>query len=220
MGKEALAIFTQALEFYQAKYKSDSHSLVAKCLVAVGSTLESLERCPEACEKFQESVDIYTKTVGEQTPLTANATGCLGNALLKNKQFEEARKILSRSFILYVSFDTLNLVRILDILKLILETHSKIGSGIDQSCYKGYVPGVSQLVANINAQKIKEDGTGTLSVLLKTAAELAILGGEYTITRPMLVDAKKYFETVTFLDCTNLVSTCDKLVSFIDAKKA
>lgn len=152
-SKEALAIFIQALEFYKNKYGADPHSLVAKSLVAVGATLESLERYPEAVEKFQESVDIYTKTVGEQTPLTANATGCLGNALLKNKQFEQARQMLARSFILYVSFDTLNLVRILDILKLILETHSKIGSGIDQSCYQGYVPGVSQLVANIKAQK-------------------------------------------------------------------
>lgn len=218
MGKSqhALAIHKQALNFYQNKYKASPHSLVAKTLVAVGSTLESLDKFDDAVQKFEEAVEIYTKTVGEQTPLTANAVGCLGNALMKAKHFERARKMLARSFVLYVSFDTLDLFRILDILKLIMETHSKIGSGIDKSCYVEYVSGVKRLVANIKDQKIEEDGTGTLSVLLKTGAELAILGGEYDVTRPMLIQAKKYFETVTFLDCTNLVTTCDKLITFID----
>eukprot|EP00463_Aulacantha_scolymantha_P003116 TRINITY_DN390_c0_g1_i5.p1 TRINITY_DN390_c0_g1~~TRINITY_DN390_c0_g1_i5.p1 ORF type:complete len:284 (+),score=53.00 TRINITY_DN390_c0_g1_i5:159-1010(+) len=224
MGKSqhALAIHKQALAFYQNKYKTSPHSLVAKTLVAVGSTLESLDNYDDACKRFEEAVDIYTKTVGEQTPLTANAVGCLGNALMKATHYERARKMLARSFVLYVSFDTLDLFRILDILKLIMETHSKIGSGIDQSCYKEYVPSVKRLVANIKDQNIDEDGTGTLSVLLKTAAELAILAGEHDFTRPMLVKAKKYFETVTFLDCTNLVTTCDRLITFIDqeVKKA
>jgi len=218
-SEQALAVHTSALTFYQEHYKNVAHSLVAKALVAVGGTLDSLQRYPEAVAKFEEAVSIYTQTVGEQTPLTANAVGCLGSSLLKDGQFEKARKELARSFTLYVSFDTLDLIRILDILKLIMETHSKIGSGIDQSCYKSYIPGVSQLVANLKHQNIEEDGTGTVSVLLKTAAELAILGGEYTLTRPMLVNSKTYFETVTFLDCSNLVSTCDKLIQFIDAKK-
>jgi len=219
-SQQALAIHTQALAFYEEKYKDSTHSLVAKSLVAVGSTLESLDKYDEACEKFNKAVDIYTQTVGEQTPLTANAVGCLGNAYMKAGKYADARKMLARSFILYVSFDTLDLIRILDILKLIMTTHSKIGSGIDQACYREYVTGVKQLVANIKQQSIEEDGTGTLSVLMKTAAELAILGGEYDLTRPMLIQAKKYFETVTFLDCSNLVSTCEKLVTFIDQKKA
>lgn len=219
-AKQALAIHSQALAFYQKKYENSPHSLVAKSLVAVGSTLESLDQHDDACQKFEEAVDIYTKTVGEQTPLTANAVGCLGNALMKANKFERARKMLSRSFVLYVSFDTLDLIRVLDILKLIMTTHSKIGSGIDRSCYTEYVPGVKRLVANIKSQKIEEDGTGTLSVLLKTAAELAILGGELELTRPMLAQSKEYFETVKFLDCSNLVSTCDRLIAFIDKQKA
>jgi len=222
MGKsqEALAIHTQAYTFYKEKYKEAPHSLVAKALVAVGSTLESLESYDEACKKFEEAVEIYNKTVGEQTPLTANAVGSLGNSLMKAKKYEKARTMLARSFVLYVSFDALDLIRILDILRLIMETHSKIGSGIEKSSYAEYVPGVKRLVANIKEQKLEEDGTGTLSVLLKTAAELAILGGELELTRPMLTQAKKYFDTVNFLDCSNLVTTCNRLIAFIDQSKA
>ncbi len=81
--QEALPILQQALQHYKDDVGSDDgSSLIAKSHMSVGQCFENLKQLPEAITHIKEAVRIFKKTVGNSSPLTANALGVLGRLYL------------------------------------------------------------------------------------------------------------------------------------------
>lgn len=89
--QEALPILQQALQHYKDDVGSDDgSSLIAKSHMSVGQCFENLKQLPEAINHIKEAVRIFKKTVGNSSPLTANALGVLGRLYLTQVQTTNA----------------------------------------------------------------------------------------------------------------------------------
>ena len=81
--REALPILEQALEHYLKEHTTKDHvqldsSIIAKAHMSVGKAHEKLGDKPKAASHMADALAIFRRTVGHDSPLTANAMGCLG----------------------------------------------------------------------------------------------------------------------------------------------
>jgi serine/threonine protein kinase len=93
--KTALAYSERSISISREVYGSE-HSFVAYDLVALGNLDYSIRGMEFAEPRFQEALDIYSRTLREQHPYIAAALVSYGNALAKENRHDDARDVVDR----------------------------------------------------------------------------------------------------------------------------
>eukprot|EP00960_Hanusia_phi_P056347 763236-Hanusia_phi.AAC.6 len=227
--REALPILQEALNSYKAEYKSeDATSLIAKAHMSVGQCHEILGDLEEAQQHIRDAVSIFKKTVGDSSPLTANALGVLGRILVAQNKRDEAEPLLLEALELEVNKDAFHadtVWRLLNQMKeLWTEGGANIGIAALNSKCKKYVPIIKQCDARICALKLDQDtplppfkaDVGTVAVIYKTAGELVMLAGLYGEAKPLLRKALTLLERIPDFDCSVLIQSCVSSLRFLE----
>ena len=93
--REALPILEQALDHYQKEHTKDhvqlDSSIIAKAHMSVGKAHEKLGEKAKAAEHMADALAIFRRTVGYDSPLTANAMGALGKVKCELGKLKEVR---------------------------------------------------------------------------------------------------------------------------------
>mmetsp|Transcript_3081 Transcript_3081/g.7195 ORF Transcript_3081/g.7195 Transcript_3081/m.7195 type:complete len:428 (+) Transcript_3081:19-1302(+) len=223
--KGSVKTLLEALQFFKDKYKGIEHSIVAKCHTSVGRSLEALGEIHQAEHHFFEAVRIFWLTCAF-SPLTANAAKKLADLKFKLGFVDEAQQLYKQSLQMHVSFDTLDLRALLEIIQLLPELHLDrkfepylCEPGLDQ-----YAASLRKLKERIDDEKIPMDGT--LAVLFKSMAELSIAGHSYKklqknnatnamereMAAGLLRNAIEFFKKTEEVDCTQLITQCERLI--------
>ncbi|EKX32396.1 hypothetical protein GUITHDRAFT_121447 [Guillardia theta CCMP2712] len=227
--REALPILQEALDSYKAEYKSeDATSLIAKAHMSVGQCHELLGELKEAQSHIRDAVSIFRKTVGDSSPLTANALGVLGRILVAQDRREEAEPLLLEALELEACKDAFHpdtVWRLLNQLKeLWTEGGSNIGIAALNSKCRRYVPVIERCDVRICELKLDQAtpvapfkaDLGTIAVIYKTAGELVMLAGLYEQAKPLLRKALSLLERIPDFDCSVLIQSCVSSLRFLE----
>mmetsp|Transcript_3367 Transcript_3367/g.6467 ORF Transcript_3367/g.6467 Transcript_3367/m.6467 type:complete len:598 (+) Transcript_3367:86-1879(+) len=215
--KGSVRVLLEALEFYKGEYKGVDHSIVAKSHTAVGRSLEALGETRKAEHHFYEAVRIFWITCGF-SPLTANASKKLGELQLALGKANGAQQLLKQALELHVSFDTLDIRAIMEIIQVIPALHLKPrwAGMLAMPDFNQYVPSLKTLRDRVDRDKLKMNGD--LAVLFKAAGEVALPGGAFELSIEFLNRAMGFFKATTEVDCSQLVSQCEQLVAHAQQK--
>lgn len=244
LGKvsEALPILQQSLAHYEREHTSNGHvadaSIIAKAHMSVGKAQQKLKNPDEAARHMTEALRLFRKTCGEDSPLTANAMGCLGKlqatrgpsrrrealGLLKGALDREVRK---DAFHLDSVWELLSKVKDVQ-LELAAEKQEREASGPSTSrqthlasleaAFSVYLPVIREACARVAPSHTTSD-PGTLAVFYKTAGELAMLAQDYQLGADVLREALRFFDMVRGFDCASLVEGCHSLLSIAAANQ-
>ena len=127
--KEALPILEQALAHYQAEHTDGaSHvqldsSIIAKAHMSVGKAHEKLGDAPNAARHMADALALFRRTVGPDSPLTANAMGCLGKVHCANGRQTEGLKLLKGALRLEIRKDAFHLETVWELLSKLKDVH-------------------------------------------------------------------------------------------------
>ncbi|GAB5364425.1 hypothetical protein AAMO2058_000969100 [Amorphochlora amoebiformis] len=217
--KGSAEILLEALAFYKDSYKGVDHSIVAKSHTSVGRALEDLGEIKQAEHHFYEAVRIFWLTCGI-SPLTGNATKRLGDLKVKLGFMNQAQQLYHQALDMHVNFDTMDLRAILDILTVIPMLHitERCRVMLAKPDFDQYLPCITTLKKRIESEGLTVDGT--LAVLLKAAAEIAIPGGRKgaSMAIPMLEKAIKFFNTTAEADCSRLITQSKQMIEVAQKK--
>ena len=125
--REALPILEQALEHYQKEHTKDfvqlDSSIIAKAHMSVGKAHEKLGEKAKAAEHMADALAIFRRTVGFDSPLTANAMGCLGKVRCELGQMKEGLKLLKDALRLEIQKDAFHLETVWELLSRLKDLH-------------------------------------------------------------------------------------------------
>jgi tetratricopeptide (TPR) repeat protein len=125
--REALPILEQALEHYQKEHTRDfvqlDSSIIAKAHMSVGKAHEKLGEKAKAAEHMADALAIFRRTVGFDSPLTANAMGCLGKVRCELGQMKEGLKLLKDALRLEIQKDAFHLETVWELLSRLKDLH-------------------------------------------------------------------------------------------------
>jgi len=234
--REALPILEQALEHYQKEHTKDfvqlDSSIIAKAHMSVGKAHEKLGEKAKAAEHMADALAIFRRTVGFDSPLTANAMGCLGKVRCELGQMKEGLKLLKDALRLEIQKDAFHLETVWELLSRLKDLHmdeakerqasagTKGASPLEalRTIYGQYVPLVEAAKLRIGAQQ-ERDELGTLAVFYKTAAELYMLAQDYTGGEHLCNEALRCFHKVRDFDCSGLIEGCEMLLNIAKSNK-
>ena len=227
--REALPILMQALEHYQQEHTRNhvqlDSSIISKAHMSVGKAHEKLGELAKAATHMSAALAIFRRTVGYESPLTANAMGALGNVKAQLGDRKEALALLNGALKLEIAKDAFHLETVWELFTKIKDIHlqdatitQEQGNGQTnhlqalQQLFSPYVPLIEQAQKRIKASH--ESGElGTLAVWYKTAGEMVMLAQEYTIGKHLLNEAMQCFKKVKNFDCTSLIESCEMLLA-------
>jgi len=224
--KEALPILQQALAHYQDEYNQAGQqldsSLIAKSHMSVAHAHENLGELDTATYHVREALRVFRKTVGNSSPLVANALGSLGRMLQANGDNKEADKVLRHALTLEVRKDAFHLETVFKLLNSIKELHTS-GTNTKKGSLQELHALVLPLLGPIQeacdrvdqlemVQKHTDDGT--VAVFYKTAGELLMLAGEYQKSIELLNRAGEMLRQIEDFDCTSLIESVDYMSTF------
>jgi len=232
--REALPILQQALEHYQNEHTKDhvqlDSSIIAKAHMSVGKAHEKLGELPKAASHMTDALAIFRRTVGYDSPLTANAMGALGKVKVALGDQKEGLLLLKGSLKLEIGKDAFHLETVWELFSKVKDMHmADVKSKQEktahtnhlqalQSVYSQYLPLIAAARKRITPQHEREE-TGTLAVLYKTLAEIHLLAQDYVGGEAVLHEAMRCFKLVKDFDCTSLIEGCQMLLGIAEANK-
>jgi tetratricopeptide (TPR) repeat protein len=238
LGKvsEALPILQQSLKHYELEHTSNGHvadaSIIAKAHMSVGKAHQKLNSPDEAASHMSEALRLFRKTCGEDSPLTANAMGCLGKlqATRGPSRRREALGLLRGALDREVRKDAFHLDTVWELLSKIKEVQLELAAEKQEreasgpatsrqahlasleASFSVYLPVIREACARVAPIHASCD-PGTLAVFYKTAGELAMLAQDYQLGSDVLREALRFFAMVRGFDCSSLVEGCHSLLS-------
>jgi len=226
--EEALPILQDALAHYKKDHgNEDGTSLIAKAHMSVGQCLEKLGRLQEAESHIRDARDIFRKTVGNTSPLTANALGVLGRILQAQGRPEDADPLLLESLELEVDKDAFHPDTIWRLLNSLKELWTEGGVAVElpvlQAKCRRYEPAIERCHKRIVHLKLDQPGPhpsvkvddGTVAVIYKTAGELCMLAGSYAVASVYIQIAVTQLEAIKTFDCSSLIQSCMSSLHFM-----
>jgi len=211
--KEALPVCQKAYEFYKERANGAPASLQAKAGISCAKIHAKLGNLKQAESYIREAVEMYEVTCGETSPLTASAYHELGKVLWGQKRREDAQKALKRAYELEAMKDAWDLVTLLEVHNLLMDTHLKDTTNIDRSKFADYMATVNYVVGRVK-KELPQDGNA--AVYYKAAAELKSWGGRYTEAKELFDVAIPLLKAETTTDCSSLLETCEAMKAFCD----
>jgi len=211
--REALPVCTKAYEFYKERANGAPASLQAKAGISCAKLHAKLGDLRKAEDYIREAVQMYEVTCGETSPLTASAYHELGKCLWKQKKRDDAQQALKRAYEIEAMKDAWDLVTLLEIHNLLMDTHVKETDYIDRSKFEGYFKTVQYVVNRVKNEKPQD---GNAAVYYKAAGELKTWGGKYEEGKELFCMAIPLFEAETTTDCTGLTQSCKEMKAFCE----
>ncbi|CAJ1342065.1 unnamed protein product [Effrenium voratum] len=211
--KEALPVCLKAYEFYKERANGAPASLQAKAGISCAKIYAKLGDQKKAESYIREAVEMYEITCGETSPLTASAYHELGKVLWAQRRREDAQKALKRAYELEAMKDAWDLVTLLEIHNLLMDTHLKEATNIDRSKFAQYFKTAEYVVKRVK-KELPQDGNA--AVYYKAAAELKSWGGRYQEAKELFDVAIPLLKAETSTDCTGLLETCQAMKGFCD----
>eukprot|EP00929_Paragymnodinium_shiwhaense_P084169 TRINITY_DN44995_c0_g1_i1.p1 TRINITY_DN44995_c0_g1~~TRINITY_DN44995_c0_g1_i1.p1 ORF type:complete len:984 (+),score=329.16 TRINITY_DN44995_c0_g1_i1:118-3069(+) len=215
--KEALPVCLKAYEFYKERAKGAPASLQAKAGISCAKLHAKLGNLPKAEEFIREAVHMYEVTCGETSPLTASAYHELGKCLWAQRRREDAQKATKRAYEIESMKDAWDLVTLLEIHNLLMDTHLKETDNITRSKFKDYFKTVDFVLGRVR-KELPQDGNA--AVYYKAAGELFAWGGEYERGKALFNEAVPLLQAEKSTDCTGLIQACNDMLGFCDRNLA
>lgn len=211
--ENGLPLAKQALEFYQKRDKRRGweSSLSAKASMQVSKMNMKLGELKEAEKYTKEAIRLFNLTAGEDSPLTASAYQRLGEILWARGKAKGARKALHRAYELEGIKDAMDLVTILEIHNLLVETHLKSNKGLDRKAFRAYFQVVQAVAHRVRNEMVQDGNAGAY---YKTAGELLVLGDDCQEGTKLLTEAVELIQKEKNVDVTGLLGQCKDLLSY------
>ena len=226
--REALPILQQALEHYQAQHTKNyvqlDSSIIAKAHMSIGRTHEKLGEPSKAVGHMSDALAIFRRTVGYDSPLTANAMGALGKVKAQLGDSKEGVALVFGALKLEIAKDAFHLETVWDLFAKAKDLHMEQAKVIQeksahgnhlnslQKLYSGYLPLIAATRARITPEHEKNE-LGTLAVLYKTVGEIHLLAQDYPGGEAVLREAMRCFGKVQDFDCASLIEGCEMLIN-------
>lgn len=214
--KEALPVCLKAYEFYKERAHGAPASLQAKAGISCAKLHAKLGNLPRAEEFIREAVQMYEITCGETSPLTASAYHELGKCLWKQRKRVDAQRALKRAYEIESMKDAWDLVSLLEIHNLLMDTHLKETDHIGRDSFQEYFGIVEYVTGRV--ETLPQDGNA--AVYYKAAAELKAWGGRYEEAKALFNKALPLFELEQSADCSGLIQVCRDMLAFCDRNLA
>jgi len=230
--REALPILQQALEHYQAEHTKDhvqlDSSIIAKAHMSVGKAHEKLGDPHKAASHMADALAIFRRTVGHDSPLTANAMACLGKVKAVLGEIKEGLTLLKGAIRLEASKDAFHLETIWELFSKVKDLHMDLAKERQaasahtnhlaslKAAYSQYTPLIKAALARIQPRHEKDE-LGTLAVFYKTVGEIYMLAQDYTAGKTLINDALRCFHKIQDFDCSSLIEGCTMLLGVADA---
>jgi hypothetical protein len=164
--------------------------------------------CPVHCSQA-EALRLFRKTCGEDSPLTANAMGCLGklHATRGPSRRREALGLLRGALNGEVRKDAFHLDTVWELLSKIKDVQLELAAEKQEreasvpgtsrqahlasleTAFSVYLPVIREACARVASSHATSD-TGTVAVFYKTAGELAMLAQDYKLGREALDEVR------------------------------
>jgi tetratricopeptide (TPR) repeat protein len=239
--REALPILQQALEHYQQEHTKDhvqlDSSIIAKAHMSLGKAHEKLGEPAKAASHMSDALAIFRRTVGYDSPLTANAMGSLGKVKAAMGLIKEGIGLLRGAIKLEVAKDAFHLETVWELFCKVKDLHMeeaksrqeqqaaaaapadrKSSLATLQDMYAPYIPLVKQARARVT-KKHEKDELGTLSVFYKTVGEIFMLAQDYAGGEELLTEALRLFNLVDDFDCSSLIEGCQMLLGIAQSNQ-
>mmetsp|Transcript_79613 Transcript_79613/g.165369 ORF Transcript_79613/g.165369 Transcript_79613/m.165369 type:complete len:941 (-) Transcript_79613:78-2900(-) len=215
--REALPVIKQAYEFYKERARGAPASLQAKAGISCAKLHMKLGEMRQAEVYIREAVTMYEVTCGETSPLTASAYHELGKCLWMQRKREDAQNALARAYELEAMKDAWDLVVLLEIHNLLMDTHLKEIANINRTKFQEYFKIVDFVVGRVR-KDLPQDGNA--AVYYKAAGELKAWGGNYNAAKDLLNKAIPLFREEKSMDCSSLIQACNDMLGFCDRNLA
>lgn len=210
---DALPVCRKAYEFYRDRANGAPASLQAKAGISCAKIHVKLQQFSQAEDYIAEAVSMYEVTCGPNSPLTASAYHELGEVLWKQRKRTEAQKALKRAYEIESIKDAWDLVTLLEIHNLLMDTHLKECNHIDRLKFQEYFKIVEDVTCRVKNQ-LPQDGNA--AVYYKAAAELKAWGGQYQEAKDLFDMAMPLLEVERSADCSGLLQACKDMRTFCD----
>jgi len=207
---DALPIAIQAYEFYKKQAEGQPASLQAKAGVSVAKILIKLGRSPEAEFYFKEAVYMFDITCGKTSPLVASARMEYGSLLWDLDRRDEAQRQLLTAYEVETIKDAFDMLKVLEIHNLIMDTHLKKTKQIVRNEFKMYCPVAIRTTERVRSQT-KQDGNA--AVYYKAVGELHMWAGDYTTAETLILEALGLLKVEKSVDCSNLIKQCEDMAA-------
>jgi len=208
--ESALPIAIQAYEFYKRQAEGAPASLQAKAGVSVAKILIKLGRSPEAESYFKEAVYMFDITCGKTSPLVASARMEYGSLLWDLDRREEAQKQLLTAYDVETIKDAFDMLKVLEIHNLIMDTHLKKTKQIQRHYFKVYCPIAIRTTKRVREQLVQD---GNAAVYYKAVGELHMWAGDYAVAEELVNEALGLLRVEKSVDCSNLIKQCEDMVA-------
>lgn len=226
--REALPILEQSLEHYLKEHTKDhvqlDSSIIAKAHMSVGKAHEKLGEKKKAASHMADALAIFRRTVGYDSPLTANAMSSLGKVKVELGFVKEGLHLLKGALKLEIAKDAFHLETVWELFSRVKDVHmeqakerqagSKAGgSPLDalRATYSQYIPLVQDARKRLGPKHEREE-LGTLAVFYKTVGEMFMLAQDYVGGEVLINEALRCFRKIKDFDCTGLIEGCDMLL--------
>ena len=191
--------------------------------MSVGQCHEGLGHLDDAAAHIRSAVQIFEKTCGHSSPLTANALGVLGRIFIAQGKSEEAEPLVLESLNLEAAKDAFHPDTVWRLLNTLKEIWTDGGrqmklEELNAKC-KRYEPAIQCCTTRIDELKLEENAkeVGTVSVIFKTAGELFMLAGMYRPAQLYLQRALALPKRISDFDCTVLIQSCVSSLEFLSS---
>lgn len=211
--KEALPVCQKAYEFYKERANGAPASLQAKAGISCAKINAKLGNLPKAEAYIREAVQMYEVTCGETSPLTASAYHELGKCLWAQRKRDDAQKALKRAYEIEAMKDAWDLVTLLEIHNLLMDTHLKETEQIERVKFADYFK-TSEFVVNRVKKELPQDGNA--AVYYKAAGEMKAWGGRYAEAKLLFELAIPLLRAEKSTDCSGLIQACNDMLAFCD----
>jgi len=211
--KDALPVCQKAYEFYKERANGAPASLQAKAAISCAKINAKLGNLVKAEGFIKEAVQMYEVTCGATSPLTASAYHELGRCFWAQRKRDEAQKALKRAYEIESMKDAWDLVTLLEIHNLLMDTHLKETQNIERAKFTEYFATCEYIVHRVK-RELPQDGNA--AVYYKAAGELKAWGGAYTQARELFDIAIPLLKAEKSTDCSGLIDTCNEMLSFCD----
>ena len=239
MGKtrESIPILRQALEHYQQEHTDPSShrvtdsSIIAKAHMSLGKAHEKMGEVDVGVKHFREALGIFRRTVGDTSPLTANAMASLGRGRAALGDLKEGISLLRGALSLEIAKDAFHLETVWEIFAKLKDVHMEEARAAQeaapsrannlaslQKLYAPYMAMVRDARKRLTAEHERNE-LGTLAVWFKTVGEMAMLAQDYRYGEELIGEALRLLRKIDNFDCQSLIDGCVALLGIAESNK-
>ena len=202
----------------------------SKAHMSLGKAHEKLGELKEAASHMADALSIFRRTVGYESPLTANAMGALGKVRAQLGEPREGLKLLKGALQLEIHKDAFHLETVWELFSRVKDLHmedartrqesQKHANHLQslQATYSQYLPLIAAARRRITHKHEREE-IGTLAVLYKTVGEIHLLAQDYVGGEGVLKEAVRCLKLVHDFDCASLIEGCEMLLNIAASNK-